>query len=362
MMARVSIFLFFVLSFFNAAAVSAAEISDLFEARIPVKTQEQRERFAVYPAAISQVIVKISGNTAAPQNPKLATLIANGRRLVQRYHYAPLDEANPLLAEEGYSHTLIVQFDGEALTQTLVQAGVPLWGRTRPEVLVWLAIEDREVRYLLGANASQELESYVTEAAQKRGLPVLLPLMDLEDQINIRFADVWGGFRQAIMDASARYGVENVLVGRLYRAEQGPWQARWTLFQGKDVVHWQASGWTQAAVIGNGIDGAADNIAARFAQLFATDANDRLVLAVNDVADLHAYARVMRYLRSLDAVTDVQPLEVKGDEILFEVAIRTNRHSVVRDIALGHVLAEAASVESVVGQDVAQKLIYTLVP
>ncbi len=359
---RLTFFLLLLSSIFSPISL-ADEVEGLYTAQVPVKTQEQRERFQRYPAAISQVIVKMSGDTRAPDRPELAQTIANGRRLVQQYHYTPLgDHADPLLKEEGYTHKLVVQFDGELLTQALVQAGVPLWGRTRPEVLVWLAVEDREVRYILGANASQELESRLMDASKRRGLPLLLPLMDLEDQLKVRFADIWGGFRRSILEASARYGVDAVLVGRLYRAEQGPWEARWTLFQGRDTLHWRNTAWSQGRAIDSGIDGAADHIAARFAQVFSSNADDQLVLAVTGVDGLEPYARVMRYLQSLDAVVDVQVTEVRGDEALFELAIRTNRHSLVRDLALGSVLlAEPASAE-VIGARVAERLVYRLKP
>ena len=338
MVRKFSFFLLLLATVFPPISLSV-EIEGLYTAQVPVKTQGQRERFQRYPAAISQVIVKMSGDTSASSRPELAETIANGRRLVQQYHYSPLgDRADPLLKEEGYTHNLVVRFDGELLTQALVQAGIPLWGRTRPEVLVWLAIEDREVRYVLGANASQELESHLLDASTRRGLPVLLPLMDLEDQLKVRFADIWGGFRRSILDASARYGVDAVLVGRLYRAEQGPWEARWTLFQGRDTLHWRSTAWAQGQAINRGIDGAADHIAARFSQVFSSNADDRLVLAVAEVDNLAAYAKVMRYLHSLDAVVDVQVVEVRGSDALFELAIRTNRHSLVRDLALGSVL------------------------
>ena len=361
---RTLFFLLLCSSVFSLPAL-AVEIEGLYTAQVPVKTQEQRERFQRYPEAISQAIVKMSGDTRAPDRPELAEVIANGRRLVQRYHYSPLgDHADPLLKEEGYTHKLVVLFDGELLTQALVQAGVPLWGRTRPEVLVWLAIEDREVRYVLAADASEELESHLMEASKRRGLPVLLPLMDLEDQLKVRFADVWGGFRQPVLDAAARYAADAVLVGRLYRAEQGPWEARWTLFQGRDTLHWRSTAWSQGRAIDSGIDGAADHIAARFAQVFSSNANGRVVLAVAEVGDLSAYARVMRYLQALDAVVDVQVMEVMGDEALFEVAIRTNRHSLVRDLALGNVLLAmpAGGEDLQVGRHVAERLVYRLTP
>ncbi len=320
----------------------AVELEGLYEARVAVKGQERAERLRHYPEAIAEVIVRLSGDTSAPAHPRLAPLVRDAARLVQQFHYEPLDDvADPLLREQGYTHELVVQFDGEALTRALMEAGVPLWGRTRPETLVWLAVEDRGGRYVLAAGASEELESALRGAARRRGLPLLLPLMDLEDRQTIRFADLWGGFRRAIEEASRRYGPDAILLGRLYRPLEGPWQARWSLFVEGDAIHWQSQAWDQGEAIAAGIEGAADQLAARYAQLFTSHASDRIELEVEGIDSLEAYARALAYLQSLDAVAEARPVVVHGERVRFDLAIRTNRHSLVRDIALGRVLSAA---------------------
>ena len=41
--------------------------------------------------------------------------------------------------------------------------------------------------------------------AAYRGMPLQLPLMDLEDQAGLTPADVWSGYQPGIRQASARY-------------------------------------------------------------------------------------------------------------------------------------------------------------
>ena len=352
--------------FFLVVSVSyAADIEGLYEAQVPVKTQVQSERFQVYPEALAQVIVKISGDTSAPERPLLASTVAAARRLVQQYHYVELVEGeSPALAEQGYTHKLVVQFDGESLTHKLVEAGVPLWGRTRPEVLVLLAVEDREVRYVLAANASAEMESYVANASLRRGLPTLLPLMDLEDQRHFSFADVWGGFYASISPVVQRYGVDSVLLGRLLRESDGGWQARWSLLDGSDRIHWASEANSQGLAVDGGIDGAADHIALRFAQVFTMDVNSTISIAVSGVVDLASYANLLGYLQSLDGASEVKVKEVRGTDMLFDVALLTSRESLSRDIALGTTLLPVIENDQNigVGQSNPNKLVYRLQP
>ncbi len=339
----------------------AREVPGLYQAFVPVKTQERAERLQAYPQALSQVIIKLSGNRMAPDFPEMAGAIKQALSWVQSYHYEALPEENHLaLKDEGYQRMLVVEFDAQAVTHSLVDAGVPLWGHTRPEVLLWLAVEDRGARYLMAANASAEIESILEEYSRHRGLPLMLPLMDLEDQARIGFADVWGNFRQSIADASRRYGADAILVGRLYRPYDGPWRARWTLYQEADVQHWQEDGLVQERVLGGGVEGAADRIAQRYAQVLTADAADKVVLTVTDVDSLAGYARAMKYLESLDLVSRVQVARVYSDEVMFDLDVRGDVKGLEQAIALGGVLRQVAGIQRMM--ESSQTYVYQLLP
>ena len=44
------------------------------------------------------------------------------------------------------------------------------------------------------------------------GLPIALPLLDLEDMTAVTFADVWGGFDEPVQRASTRYRADATLI------------------------------------------------------------------------------------------------------------------------------------------------------
>ena len=50
---------------------------------------------------------------------------------------------------------------------------------------------------------------------QAMGLPVSLPLMDLDDNMAVTATDVWGRFADPVLKASQRYGAEMVVLGKL---------------------------------------------------------------------------------------------------------------------------------------------------
>jgi hypothetical protein len=328
----------------GALPAHAREAEGLYQAEVPVKGQGRDERLTVYPAALAQVVVKLTGDRSAPQSPRLAKALGSAQNMVQQYSYQEL--ALPALKGQGYSRLLLVQFDEKALNQVLVAAGLPLWGRTRPDLLVLLAVEDGASRMLLAANdvtaAGLEWGGALDANARRRGLPLLLPALDGAEQKRLGFADLWNNVRPPIMDAAKRYGANAVLVGRINRQGSG-WQGRWSLYQGEEVQHWAANGSDQNSVVAAGIDAVADRFGQRYAQLMTAGTADQLALQVADVSTLADYARVQHYLLSLDLVTKAQVAKVEGDAVLFLLDLRGDLNSLDRAIALGGTLRRATA-------------------
>ena len=348
-------------------SVDALEVGGLYEAKVPVAGQTREERLQVYPSALAQVLVKLSGDRSVPEMAQMSAFMQRARSLVQQFHYEELP-ATEGLVEGGFTRLLVVSFDGNAISQALIEAEVPLWGHTRSEVLVLLAIEDREARYLLAANASVELESSLIKNASRRALPLILPLMDLEDQMTLGFVDVWGDFRHNMLKVSQRYGTEAVLVGRLIRTPEGLWQTRWSLHQGTEAAvssdYWYVETNTQEEALAEGVDGAADRISRRYAQLFSAASADTVLLTVTEVKDLAGYARAMQYLESLDIVTTVEVSKVLADRVLFKLAIRGDMTGLERAVSLGSTLITAQEAVETIKDDAAlgRAFVYQLLP
>ena len=92
---------------------------------------------------------------------------------------------------------------------------------------------------LVSGDSTPEIVDLLEQASIKLGVPILFPLMDLEDQQKISFTDIWGGFSGAIHDASERYATEALLVGRILQARNGLWSARWNLYDTQGELQWQ---------------------------------------------------------------------------------------------------------------------------
>ncbi|MBN4079473.1 DUF2066 domain-containing protein [Beggiatoa alba] len=324
----------------------AAEVRGLYEAEAQVFSQKRSERATAMVAALAEVLVKVSGQRDAALRQGVARAIRSPAKFLQQYRYRALSkEQRERALQAGAVNDLtgrdpqivFFRFDKTAVDKVLRNNGLPVWGSTRPATLAWLAVQDENQRYLLASDSSEPTRELLTTEAQRRGLALLLPLMDLEDQRSLSFADVWGGFREPILRASARYPTESVLVGRMYRTLSGEWRAQWTLLEGQQVQSWTAAGMLPTEVIDEGIAGAIEVLASRYAPVVGDQAG-LLPVTVMDVRTLRDYARVTRYLKSLQQVGQVQVVQVDADQVTFELEVEGGPEAIAQTIALGTVL------------------------
>jgi len=324
----------------------SAEVEGLYEAESQVYSQKRSERATAMVAALAEVLVKVSGQRDAALQKGVAQAIRRPAKFLQQYRYRALsaeqrEQAAQKLVEQsgagGDPQIVFFRFDKTAVDKVLRDNGLPVWGATRPATLAWLAVQSEGNRYLVGNDSKEEVKALLKDEAQRRGLALLLPLMDLEDQRNLGFADVWGGFREPILQASIRYRTESVLVGRMFRTLEGEWQAQWTLLEGQQIESWGSAGVLPAEVIDEGISGAIEVLAARYAPVVG-EKTGLLPVTVVDVRTLRDYARVTQYFESLQQVGHVQVARVDADQVTFELDVEGGPEAIAQTIALGNVL------------------------
>jgi len=320
-----------------SAGVDAARLSDPFQTEVDAEGRDSVSRDAALERALRDVLVRVTGSTISVNEPAAQALLKQPGRLVEQYRFLDVPAGEPGAAQQ---LRLWVQFDGVALAREVRRAGLPYWGRERPDVLVWLAVDDRGQRYLVAENAQRAVADALNQAASRRGLPLTLPLMDLQDQRAVQFTDIWGGFIGSVEAASQRYRPQIILLGKLGRARgRSGWRADWTVLGKGDRQSWTAHANELGAGIDQGIAELAEWLAERYAVVSA-DASVRTLL-VEGVQSLEDYARVSKYLASLAPVEQVQVARISGQEAEFDLQLRAADRNLLQVIALGKLLQPA---------------------
>lgn len=318
-----------------AGPLRAEVVENLYRAEIPVENQDPEVRLTAIGQAMREVLVRASGQAMILGVPAIDTAIGQPTRFVDRYRY----QIRKL--PEGDQLEVRVQFDEKAINKLLRENRLPVWGRNRPVVLLWLVVDDRKTgRKLISADSkNQAIRSLVEQEARQRGLPLRLPLYDLADRTNLKVSDVWGNFEDRIIDASTRYQTSTVLVGQIYKTYSNSWSGRWTLYSDGRRSDWESGGETMALAMLPGIDNTADALAQRYAQVEdTTKTTNRVKLQIEGITGLPAYNKAWTYLDSLDVVSRVEPSEIRPDSVIFSITSRGGRLAVEEAISFGRAL------------------------
>lgn len=271
----------------------AESLGDLYQVREPVSSQQPAERDAALQRALDTLILKLTGDAKAVQNPALQAVRNDPQQLVLKYGY------------EG--QTLVVDFDPATTQRYLRQAGLPLWGASRPTLLVWWLNEADATSQLVGDG--QDLAQPLQQAAAHRGLPLRLPMADLNEQLVATPENLAAG--SALQEPSKRYGADAVLAVYARQAEAG-WQAQWRLSMGDAQEQGTAQAADAAALADAVLLAASERLAPRF--IAKPGATARLNLEVQG-ADLARYAQLDRVLEPFSARLRL----VDGDRLVYQL-------------------------------------------
>jgi len=223
----------------------------------------------------------------------------------------------------GADDTLWVSFDGDAIQDTLRQAGQTVWGGDRPLTLIWLAVDwgqgEREIIAADDPVRSRDearsidrnrlLRQRVLDIAERRGLPVAFPLLDTIDLQNLSFSDIWGGFDDALIAASERYEADTILVGRVRPATSQ--RNRWSFYFGGEERTWNG----EPELV---ISQVADLLAAEFA-ISGSAVLETVDVTIAGIESVEAFGAVQNLLAEMTVIEQFSIAEVEGDRIRFRV-------------------------------------------
>jgi hypothetical protein len=323
-------------------SAQADTVEGLYESKVLVTSQSREERTEALRQAFMQVLIRVSGRVDIAQStdyPNIQEAIELATRYAQQYRYLKY-QPKP---EEDQDRNLIfwVRFDEAAVTRLLRSNNIAAWGSTRPATLVWLVIDRKGRRELIGNNSQHQAKEFLLQHSRRRGVPLRLPLLDLKDRTALRTSDVWGNFESTIMQASERYQTEAVLVGRVYKGSGNYWNARWSLYSDSRRQDWSIAGADLQEVLFPGIDNTAELLSSRYASVNQAEAGTVLI-KVQDIKTLADYNRSLAYLQKLANVSSVQPYYLADNHAIFKLITPQGRLGLARAVALGHTLVSQA--------------------
>jgi len=296
------------LALFAARGAVAEVVADLYSASVPVEDQSAKALNAASRQALSEVLVKVSGSTALLQSPPVVSALGEARSQVQQYAY--------VRGEAGEAPLWVrFEFDGGYITDLVTQAGAPLWTANRPQVLAWVVIEDEQGRRFISWDGTPQQAKQLDNAFSRRGVPLQLPVFDLGDLAALSPDDAWRLEEAAILAASARYNVQDVLVGRLAPAAEGNAAGEWRYFYQDNRIDRSVTAPDLQAFFREGVNIVAGEMASRYAVAPTAGQEGGVLMSVHGVSTYADYAAIVRWLEKLEPVRHANVERVQGDRL-----------------------------------------------
>jgi len=267
--------------------------------------------------ALDEVIVRLTGRADSAVREQLGLGLGQVRTLVQSQQRVQV----PLVDEKGEIDTAIrlqVEFNSSALDQRLAEADLPSLGRERPDLLLWIAIEDEQ-----GVRLAEDavLDAVLAEQARRLGLDILRPLGDALDLGEVAATDIRGGFLSASDSALERYQADVPVMLDLRRIQPDLWSASW--FWRIDGLDRSINlrGDSMAALVTSGMEALLASLVSRYGVRPDSLGSRRQGIVVAPIDDEVQYAEVLGYLEGLSMVESVRVLAARERSIDFELIL-----------------------------------------
>jgi hypothetical protein len=299
--------------FFLAAPVFAVKVSSLYQAELPVASQSVGDRQQAEQEGLLQVLLKLSGDPQAANNALVKASVAKADYYVQEFSYVTLPNAA--------QHLIRINYSPEEIKKLMKQASISYWGERRPLILMWVAVTDPQSTEIIG-DASGDTLTTIKYQGKKYGLPLIFPMMDMQDVNQVSTNDVIEMNLPVLKEAGVRYAADAMLIGSLQQ-HANTVQSQWQLILNDQKWNWTLSGNSIEEVVSAVMDQTNQTLAKHYVVKMVENTPQLwLTLEVSNITERNDLTQLMQYLKQLTPVQKVQLMQVSGDTV--EVSVLVN--------------------------------------
>ena len=328
--------------FLNSISLFAGEVKDLYSAKVVVASQSENDRSQALKQAMRAVLVKVGGHISVLSDPQVKSQLRSANLFVSNYQYERIGDTTFLKA----------QFQATKINNLFVAANLSLWGSLRPQVIVWFVNEQGLSREIIAASSLSEFHQVIADFSRQRGLPIVLPLVDLIDLNKLASAEVWGRFLEPISKASERYLADVIVTIRLSNSSLLPTELLATncelLCQPVYALDWsiisavngellqefsaQYQGTEPKALLLSALNEITNKMYATYA--LSTDSSKEYTIDVANIDSLREYVEVNNFLQSLTSVRAVTLVSASASQRRFSLSLFGSEQALLASLKL----------------------------
>ncbi len=293
----------------------AVEVKGLYEIEVLAKSRSQEDRNNAIQEALKVVLGRIVVADNVLQTAVVKTAVAAAPHYVRQFQFSMTPDGRQT---DEQARLLRVLFDEQQLLSLLRSSNVGIWGEIRPETLVWLVVDGQEGRQFYNADNMPVVENALIKAANLKGLPVIFPILDLEEQQKISVNEVLSADSRHLLDMSKRYDVVSVMAGRLVNKGHC-WQAEWALYFDDRIKQWSSSCNPLNGVVVNGMQGTYDVLSKYYGVKPDIQEKGFTIVKISGIKGMTEMTRVTGYLQSLPMIKSVNWVSVEDGYTVYRI-------------------------------------------
>ncbi|MBB3047730.1 hypothetical protein FHR99_001996 [Litorivivens lipolytica] len=298
-----------------SSALRAEVMTSLYEVKVPVAQRGEAELTGAVVEGLNTVLVRVSGRTDIGQFDPIRQAMRQARAMLLQYRY---DREY----EDGEEQLLLaLSFSEQEVNRLLLQSGLPVWDKNRPQTLVWLVVDDVSGRQFVSEETHPEIVSALREAAALRGLPLVFPVLDIDDRLQLTIDQIWTMDVEAVRRAAERYRTSHILSGRVTRLSRS-WLGNFVYVSADDESFVDRQAEDLADIIAPTLHSVADELGNRYAVMRTAGGVADANIVVSGVRDFRDYARLLTYLEGVAVIEHANPVWIDGAQLIVRLHLQ----------------------------------------
>jgi hypothetical protein len=214
---------------------------ELFVVDVKVEDQTASVEQAATRTSLLEVISRLTGLESVPRTAEIKKALDQAESFVSEYMYTEVPNFDSATSAASKPLSVLrVVFQPDQIESLLRSAKLPRWPSPRDICIVWALLEKDGRRESIAPGETFRFAELLASNGLARGLPLIFPVMDLEDQLTVGDGLIWGRFGKELLQASERYNANCLLIGRLVAHEGGAvpsFSGDWTIMLRNSVSY-----------------------------------------------------------------------------------------------------------------------------
>ena len=314
----------------TAVQVSAVEVENLYTGKILVTDKTQQTRIKAHKWAIEQVLTKVTGSRD----------ILKVKRIQQevRLRTANYIKSYAFMTDELGRTFLVDEFDQVKIDNLLRGVGASIWGKRRPETLIWLALEEGINRFIASPDNFPQYTEMLIQSGDDRGLPIVIPAKQTISDSNLYSSDIWARFDKVVWKETQSLGYDHFVMARMFYDDSQTLGQKWSLDY---VLVENGQRILEESLLGQDLEllkQMVNNIGDYFAKQYAIKSEglgvDDVEITITNLTNVIELQKAEKFLRTLPPVAAAELQLIENNTASFKLVLSGQGLDVIKAMAL----------------------------